>query len=43
MKWQNILEAVFAFPSLVLEEITESIEDIRMEEKELIEHGEFEE
>ena len=43
MNWKNILEAIAAFPSLVLEAIINSFAFIWTVENDLLEHGEFDE
>ena len=42
MAWQNKLEAVCAFPSIILEQIQNSWQQFWVEEKDLAENGEFE-
>lgn len=42
MKFDNILEAIFAAPAIMLEQVIEGGRSFLFREKELIEHGEFE-
>lgn len=43
MKWQNVLEAICAAPSIVLEQITAGFRELLIEEKDLVQNGEFDE
>ena len=43
MKWQNIFEAIWAFPSVVLDTFVKGIGSIYIQEKNLIDEGEFDE
>lgn len=43
MKWQYIFEAIVSAPAILLEQITEGAKNFLKEEKELSQHGEFEE
>ena len=41
MAWQNKLEAICAFPSILLDQIVTGTKNIFIEEKQLAENGEF--
>ena len=43
MKWENILEAICAAPSIILDKIVTDIKDFTWQEKELMQFGEYDE
>lgn len=43
MKWENVIEAICAFPSIVLEQIVEGFRELFIKERDLVENGEFDE
>lgn len=43
MRWQNILEAICAFPSIVLEHIVDACKMVALEERKLLIEGEYDE
>ncbi len=43
MKFENIIQAIFAIPSIILDKIVTDLKDFMWQEKELIENGERDE
>lgn len=43
MKWERVLEAIVALPSLILEQIVSGFRAIALAEEELIANGEYDE
>lgn len=43
MRWENILEAFFEFPALILENIVEAMKNIFTVERDVLTKGDFEE
>lgn len=43
MNWQNILQAIFSAPSIILNQIVTGVKEFFAEEKNLVQNGEFDE